>query len=499
MRNLLRRWAPVALLPLALSANATTSLSPTPCRIEGLRHEALCGSVKRALDPARAEGPQIELHYVVIPATARRKAPDPVFFLAGGPGQSAIALAPDLANLFSRLSNRRDLVFVDQRGTGRSAPLLCDSESERLPLARRIDLAEGIRRLEDCRARLQKLPHGDLRQYTTTIAMADLDAVRAALGAERINLVGGSYGTRAGLEYLRLFPQQVRRLVLDGVAPPDMALPLVMAEDAQAALDATLAACASDAACKARHPDLGQRFKARLDALPQSAVVTDPVNGVSSSLTMTREALLSALRGPLYAPALAAALPEALGAAASARYEPLFGLASVGQGSAATRLAEGQHFSVICAEDWPQVEGAAAKPAAAPPSMIGDAFLQPYRALCAQWPRGAVAPAFYTVAPSPVPVLLLSGGLDPVTPPRHGERMAKALGANARHVVVPAAGHGLMAQGCTRDLLHRFIDDESSAAALDLDASCIKRIPPPLPFIPPDPLSPAATTTGAAR
>ncbi|MEN9543423.1 MAG: hypothetical protein RLZZ598_256, partial [Pseudomonadota bacterium] len=332
-----------------------------------------------------------------------------------------------------------------------------------------------------------------------SLAMADLDAVRAALGAERINLIGGSYGTRAGLEYLRLFPQHVRRLVLDGVAPPDMALPQVMAEDAQAALDATLAACEHDTACKARHPDLGRRFKARLDALPQQAIVVDPVSGAPSPVTMTREALLSALRGPLYAPALAAALPEALGAAAAGRYEPLFGLAMVGQGRAATRLAEGQHFSVICAEDWPRVEAAKARPATMPSSWMGDTLLRPYRELCAQWPRGAVTPAFYAVAPSPVPVLLLSGGLDPVTPPHHGERVARALGANARHVVVPAAGHGLMAQGCTRDLLHRFIDEESAAAALEIDAACIQRIPAPRPFIPPDPLSPAATLTGAAR
>ena len=359
-------------------------------------------------------------------------------------------------------------MFVDQRGTGRSAPLRCDDEDERLPLAQRLDVAEGVRRLVDCRARLQQLPHGDLRYFTTTIAMADLDAVRAALGAERINLIGGSYGTRAGLEYLRQSPQRVRRLVLDGVAPPDMALPLVMAEDAQAALDAALAGCERDAACNARHPSLAARLRVQLDALPQPAVIADPLDGTPSQVLLTRAAMLSALRGPLYAPALAAALPEAIGAAVAGHYEPLLGLASVGQGRPALRIAEGQHFSVVCAEDWPRVEAVTPRPTL----LIGDAFLQPYRALCRDWPRGAVPLAFYAVAPSPAPVLLLSGGLDPVTPPRHGERVARALGANARHVVVPAAGHGLMTQGCAGDLLHRFID-----SAADADAGLRRELP----------------------
>jgi len=196
---------------------------------------------------------------------------------------------------------------------------------------------------------------------------------------------------------------------------------------------------------------------------------------------MTRPALLAALRGPLYAPALAAALPEALGAVVAGRYEPLLGLASVGQGRGAARIAEGQHFSVICAEDWPRVDGVMPSPTL----LIGDAFLAPYRALCRDWPRGVVAPAFYTIAPSPAPVLLLSGGLDPVTPPRHGERVAKALGANARHIVVPNAGHGLMSQGCASDLLQRFIDNPTDAAALVFDAVCLERLPAPRPFLPP--------------
>ncbi len=190
---------------------------------------------------------RIDVHFAVLPALARNKKPDPVFFLAGGPGQSAIDLAGTVSRMLSRFGQRRDIVLVDQRGTGRSAPLDCGDEPPGRPLSEQLDPQRQLQRARDCLRQLQALPHGDLRHYTTTLAMADLDAVRQALGAERINLVGASYGTRAALEYLRLYPQHVRRVVLDGVAPPDMVLPEASAPDAQAAFDALLQACAQDA------------------------------------------------------------------------------------------------------------------------------------------------------------------------------------------------------------------------------------------------------------
>ncbi|HKX94499.1 MAG TPA: alpha/beta hydrolase, partial [Methylibium sp.] len=251
---------------LAMATLAAAAAAPQPCRVAGLRHEVLCGQVERPLDPSRPDGTRIAVHYVVVPATARHKRPDPVFFFAGGPGQSAIALAGSTWGLFARLGNRRDIVYIDQRGTGRSAPLACGAE-DALPLARRLDTEDAIARIAACRTRLQALPHGDLRHYTTPVAVDDADAVRAALGAPQVNLVGGSYGTRVALEYLRRYPQRVRRVLLDGVAPADMVLPASMAADAQAALDALWSACAAEPACAARHPRPAERWAALRDAL----------------------------------------------------------------------------------------------------------------------------------------------------------------------------------------------------------------------------------------
>ena len=160
------------------------SLPLHACRLAGLEHDAQCGVLKRPLDPAKPDGTQIDLHVVVIPALARQKLPDPIFFFAGGPGQSAIGLAGTIEHLTSRLGARRDLVLIDQRGTGHSAPLQCDVPTAEEALARALDRARAVAALDACRVALQKLPWGDLRFYTTTIAMADADAVRAALGAD---------------------------------------------------------------------------------------------------------------------------------------------------------------------------------------------------------------------------------------------------------------------------------------------------------------------------
>jgi len=479
-------WAASLVLGLAawLAGTGAHAAAPGPCRVPGLAHEVLCGQVERPLDPARPEGVAIQVHYVVVRALARRKLPDPVFLLAGGPGQSAIDVAPSSLPLFARLNNRRDIVFVDQRGTGRSAPLVCD-EMNRLPLADQASPVRQAELLHACRDRLATLPYvkspDGLRDFTTTIAMADLDAVRQQLGAERIDLVGGSYGTRAALEYLRLYPTHVRRIVLDGVAPPDMALPASFSTDGQAALDAVFAACEAEPACRRRHPQLRPHWEALLKSLPRGVTMPNALTGVDERLTLTRSMVLQAVRAPLYVPSLAAALPQAIDDAAAGRWQALAGLASLlNARKGKDALALGMHFSVICAEDLPRLAASTDVPG----RDFGEDSVALYRDVCKTWPRGEVPAAFYGVRASPVPVLLLSGGIDPATPPRHAERVAKALGPNAVQVVVPNAGHGLMNIGCVRDLIYRFIDAEEAAAALQVDASCVTSIPRPPAFLP---------------
>lgn len=488
-------------LPALAAADAGTPLKP--CRLRGLEHEALCGVLQRPLDPARPQGTQIELHYAVVPALARNKKPDPVFFFAGGPGQSAIELAGPVSAQLSRLLNRRDLVLIDQRGTGRSAPLKCDDDDPGRPMAQTMDPARMREQLRRCREALQKLPHGDLRFYTTTIAMQDVDAVRQALKVERLNAVGASYGTRAVLEYQRQFPQRVRRAVIDGVAPPDMVLPATFSPDNQAALDAVFQACEQEAACRQRHPALRAQWQQLLASLPRQATIHHPVTGRPETMTVTRPLLLGLVRAPLYAPALASALPQGIADAAQGRFDTLAALTAALQGRGKQMaMSEGMHFSVICAEDAPFMDQARDKPGAD----FGDAFAQIYRDACAGWPRGDVPAAFRQLQPAQGATLVLSGGIDPVTPPRHGERVTQQLGAKARHVVVQNAAHGVMSLGCMRDVLFRFVDAASDEDALALDVGCAKAIPRPPAFQalrPPAPAASAVTvppaTPGAPR
>lgn len=449
------------------------------CRVAGLSTQVQCGVVQRALNPAQPQGMQIDVHYVVVPALARRKLPDPVFFLAGGPGQSAIGLAPMLTRQMRRLNNRRDLVFVDQRGTGQSAPLMCQDD-QRSTLAQQLDPARRKVLLRQCLDQLQKLPYGDLRFFTTTLAMQDIDAVRMALDAPRINIVGGSYGTRAALEYMRQYPQRVRRLVIDGVAPPDIALPASVSTDSQAAFNALLASCEQEALCQKSYPKLRADWASLLAQLPQTVTLTHPLTGTPERLTLTRDMVLASVRGPLYAPALASALPYAITQAHQGRFDALVGLSGALVANPATRLAVGMHLSVVCAEDMPRLAASADNPGAD----FGGEFGQLYTDACAYWPRGAVQDAFYTVPASNAPALVLSGGLDPVTPVRHGARITQALGRKAQHVVVPFAGHGVMALDCMRDVLFRFIDVEDDTQATSVDAACVKNIPRPTAFMP---------------
>ena len=468
-----------AALALACAGSWGESLSLHTCRLTGLEHDAQCGVLKRPLDPARPDGPQIDLHVVVIPALARQKQPDPIFFFAGGPGQSAIGLAGQIERLTSRLGARRDLVLIDQRGTGHSAPLQCDVPSPEESVERAVDRSREIAALDACRAALQKLPWGDLRFYTTTIAMADADAVRAALGADQVDLLGISYGTRAALEYLRAYPTHVRRVVIDGVAPPDMVLPESGDVDRQAALQALMRDCAAEAACATAHPALAQHWSALLASLPKPIDVADPVTGQARHVTLTRDALRGLVSKALYSPSLGAILPHAIDEAAGGRFGALVAI-SASAGEQPADFSEGQHYAVVCSEDMPRLP-----PAAGAAADEGAQGL--YRAVCAHWPRGDVPAAFYTMPASAAPVLLLSGGIDPVTPPRHAERVAKALGAKARSVVVANSGHNVTAIACMRDAVFHYVNAATDAEAQAVDMGCAAKVPRPLAFQPPLP------------
>ncbi len=456
-------------LALPLLAQADTKA----CRHPSFPQEVQCGQIERPLDPLHPDGKKIAIHYVVLPSKDRNKLNDAVFLLAGGPGQSAINVAGFGDTILGKLNRRRDLVFVDQRGTGKSASLACTEleASEKI-----LDKASAIKETLACKDQLQKLPHGDLRFYTTTIAVQDLEAVRVAQNYSAINLVGASYGTRVGLEFLRQFPQSVRRLVIDGVVPPDLN---VLGSDARKSLDGIFADCKANARCHQAYPDLEADWKNLMQSSTRQASFIHPRLGKEIGIPLSNEDVVSMVFKGLYSPTVTAVLPYAITQAKQGKLAPLVNLS----GSFAQRnpmaMNMGMHFTVWCSEAYarPRV----AKTNDEFTALMGDM----YDKICSAWPRGAVPAEFFTIPQAKSPVLLLSGGIDPVTPTKNGEQVAQALGNKARHISIANAGHGLLAQGCVREVVTQFISAKDDAAASAVDAQCMRQIPRPLVWLPP--------------
>jgi pimeloyl-ACP methyl ester carboxylesterase len=478
------RSARLALVVLAIAAASCAprpqegrgSLALTECRLPGLERQALCGTHEVWEDRAAKQGGRITLKVAVLPARRRAAEPDPLVVLAGGPGQGAIALAAQVAPLFSRLNDSRDIVLVDQRGTGGSHPLKCEEEGEPT-LQALFEEALPEKRVRECLASLD----ADPRHYATPTAVADLDEVLTALGYAKVNLWGGSYGTRVALEFIRRHPGRVRTATLDGAAPAGMKLPLSFVDDGEVAFGKLLSDCEADAACRAAYPALRREvgeLRERLARAPARLRIGDPVTGESHGVRVTQNVLLTGLFRPLYAPSLASLLPLAITRAAGGDFNPLLAQNLEFAGRLEENLAVGMHLSVVCAEDVPLITPEDLDRAAQ--GFFGRALVDDFLRACSVWPRAALPPDFHEPVRADTPVLVLSGGLDPATPPRLGERVAATL-PNARHAVAPNLSHGVSGHGCAPRLVEKFVRE---ADARKLDVSCLQRLPRPLFVLP---------------
>ena len=438
----------------------------SPCRLEGVGRQALCGTLEVWEDRAAKQGRKVPLKVVVVPALAASPEPDPLVLLAGGPGQGAAKLAKDVMPLLDRIQRNRDLVFVDQRGTGDSRPLECDPVAPDASLTEQFSDEPHEKAMRACLAGYD----ADVRQYTTPVAMDDLDEVRQALGYEKLNLWGVSYGTRAALVYLRQHPEHVRTVILDGVAPLSLLLPAYVARDSQRALDLTFSHCEQDAACSQRFPDLRARFQkleAGLASAPVRTRVEHPVTGVAEDVVITQAGFNGALRGLLYLPEAAALVPLVLDKAEQGDWRPFVAAHHTLSGGMDRNLSAGMFFSVVCSEDAPLITDALLA-RETKDTWLGERAVRDMLRPCAYWPRGELPPGYREPVKSDVPVLLLSGELDPVTPPAWAEDAKKTL-SHSLHVVLPGVGHGTSSVGCARALMADFVNRGSLAG---LESKC---------------------------
>jgi pimeloyl-ACP methyl ester carboxylesterase len=438
----------------------------TPCYIDGLADRLMCGSIKRPLSQNSKDG-EIDIHFAIIPAIKPSHPDEAVLAFAGGPGQGAI----DLAAIFNRnlryARETRDIVLVDQRGTGYSHQLQCESDDLQTQFAFNDVITDlKVMGAKDTLACKNKLDI-DLSHFTTPVAAKDFEAIRKTLGYKGFHLYGVSYGTRIAQEYTRQFPTSVLTSTLDGVVPMQQSLAAIggAIDDS---LEAIFTRCETSKLCNVQYPQLKNQFNtlmAQLAKQPIETTVKHPRTNESIPLVITQIKFFGAIRMALYSHSMRAIVPLAINEATKGNFAPWVGLMS--GADMADQLAMGMHNAIVCGEDWPQLnEQTRAK---YNKNYMGKMMVEGFDIMCPILNVTPVNKDFYKPLSTHIPTLLLSGGRDPATPSSWAE-LAMVNMENATHLVSPSATHGLGSQTCAPKIIAKFI---AQGNMQDIDTQCI--------------------------
>lgn len=432
-----------------------------PCADPGFPAGTRCGTIPVPEDREQRDGRTIDVHFAVVPSIGPVR-DAPLVVLPGGPGLGGVQSGPGTAQLFAGMREGRDLLLIDQRGTGASNRLACAEQQE------------GQRAADRARACLAELEgRADLAHYATRQAVLDMEAVRAALGYPRLDLFGMSYGTRPALDYLRLFPKRVGEIVIRAPAPVAMKLPLHTARDAQIAFDRLVGACRAQPDCAARHADLGEQLRRLVRRVEREEVrysIVDPATGEREEKLLTREDLNSALFFLLYIQDFYVQLPPLIDEAARGDFSPMMQAVAPFTGGTVSHIAWGMRWSVICDEDVRRIRREEVAEATRG-TFMGASMVEEEIAACALWPAAKIPPDYFEPVASEKPVLILSGELDPVAGRRWGEEIARTL-PNSRQVEIRGATHLPPLPGCTGELVESFLDGEPLGG---LDLACAEQ------------------------
>ena len=466
--------AATLLAAMPLEAQQTSEgLTLEDCRIRVARGypgiKARCGKLERREEPGNPDSPILSLFFAVVPALSLEPEPDPFVPIAGGPGQASSEFYAAYQGAFEKVRRNRDIVLLDQRGTGQSAVMNCEADED--IIEGRFSREQTLAVTQEC---LEQLPH-DPRFFTTSVAVGDLEALREALGYAQFNLYGISYGSRVAQHFVRRYPESTRTVILDGVIPPQLALGPAIAIEAQNALDAIFDRCAESKVCAERFPDIREDFsmlRAELVDEPVTIVLPDPLTGKPEEMSFGPQELAAALRLLSYHPNSVAVMPMLINEAIRGNYAPIASQFMMIAASVSEAMSIGMHNAVVCTEDAPYFAGEQISRDALDATYIGPLQLDALETICSVWPRGALDKDFKTPLASDLPVLLLSGEADPVTPPRYAELAAIDLD-NARLLTGRKQGHGQAPRGCMPDLIAKFVE---TANGHDLDAECFDRV-----------------------
>ena len=450
------------------------ALTFTSCELtrpgSGAHAQAWCTTFNVPENRADPNSRRIGLKLAIARSDAQVPAPDLVTLLAGGPGEAATEAWLIEAPAFADVRKHHDVLLLDQRGTGGSNPLSCKkAEAAADENALALDLDKVRKDVAACLAEVKQ--KADPRYYTTTVAVQDLEDVRQALGSPQLDLVGVSYGTRMAQQYLKAHPASVRSVVLDSVVSNQAVLGEDFAANLDDALKRDFALCTAVAACKQRFGDSMQTLDQLRDALranPHKVSFRDPETYQTVERPLSEFSLASVVRMFAYEPETAALLPLSINAAAHGDVGPLLGQAKLLSGDLSGDMNNGMSMSVICSEDAdllqprPQDQN----------TILGNQLIDAIKAQCAVWPHGRRPDDFHAPLKSDKPILMLSGELDPVTPPRYGAQILPGL-ADARQLVFKGQGHSLLGRGCMPQLLGKFVDQPDLKA---LDAGCLDKL-----------------------
>ena len=460
------------LLAPCLTVRAQTPLEWSTCDSAAAR--ARCGTLSVPEDHRQPDGRRVGLYFAIFPATGGSRESDPVLVLLGGPGDAASRRLEGLALSHAKLNVTRDLVLVDQRGTGRSSALNCFLGSDD-DLQSYLNEFMPLSSVRDC---LTSLSRGaDLARYRTVDFVQDLELLRTSLRVARWNLHGNSYGTRVALQYMARHPTAIRSAVLAAAVPPALTMPVSFGEDADRAVGLVAADCRADSLCGAAFPQLEAELdavKRRLAVAAARVEIPHPVTGTLTTVLLTRGTFGEVVRATLYTPAGARMLPLMIHEAYRFDYRAIATAALRRQRGMALGGWAGLYLAVTCAEDIARADEAAAY-RANEGSVLGDFRARQHFGACRGWPVRPDGNEWPAAPEVPTPILIVTGQQDPVTPPRWSEAVLR-LAPKARLILVPQGGHGFTGMtdaACLPGIEATFVDAGHSAG---LDVACVSQM-----------------------
>jgi pimeloyl-ACP methyl ester carboxylesterase len=445
------------------------------CKIAGITDSVLCGTYPVRENREAATGRMINLNIVVIPALHPNAASTPVFYLEGGPGVAATNSASFFADTSVPYRKYHDIVLIDIRGTGKSNGLDCPSLQVKQDLNQQFEEMYAKAAVHACFDFLSK--KADLKQYTTTNIVKDIESVRKWLGYGKINIYGLSYGTRVALVYMKMFPAAIESCILWSPIPTYGKMPLYHAKFAQNSLQHLFDDCHNDSACHYSFPAFGTEFNSLYKKHKDTLFSFKSLNsaGDSARINFSWNAFFTKIRSLMYTPGGMRQIPYIVHQASIGNLIPFINLYPRGRDTS-NFIAEGLYLCITCSEDVPYINTKKID-ALTRKTFMGTYRIDRQKQACLQWARGKLPADYFSPVKTDIPVLIFSGGFDPVTPTQQAKEIASHL-SRSTLVIVPQMSHlfdGLSHPECFDELCIRFIN-QPMHPALPLD--CIREMKP---------------------